>query len=69
MHEEEVGSAKHAFRVTSVGAIPFLFVALDLQVDDVMSPKQLSISSMSCVFIAVVVERVVTLDFNVSTSV
>jgi len=69
VHEEEVGSVKHAFRVTSVAAMPFLLVALDLQVDDVISPKQLSILSMFCVFVDVVVERVVTLDFNVSTSV
>jgi len=45
VHEEEVGSVKHAFRVTSVAAMPFLLVALDLQVDDVISPKQLSESS------------------------
>jgi len=69
VQEEAVGSLRQAFRATRVGAIPFLPEVLALQFDDVISPKQLSISLMSCVFVDVVVERVVTFDFNVSTSV
>lgn len=69
MHAVEVGSVRQAWMDISVGAIPFLSVALAWHVDDVISPKQLSISSMSWAFVVVAVESVVTLDFRVSTSV